>query len=141
VYDALIAEVDRYGGSVIGFSGDAITCWFAGEVGEAAHRALAASLAMQYAMQQLALIITPSGHSIRLALKVAVALGPARRFRVGDPKYHYVDVLAGATLDRMAAAEHQAQQGEIVVSAEVCQTLGDSLLIGNWCSDSDTRMT
>src|SRR6185436_17437401 len=28
VYDALIAEVDRYGGSVIGFGGDAITCWF-----------------------------------------------------------------------------------------------------------------
>jgi len=28
IYDALIAEVDRYGGSVIGFGGDAITCWF-----------------------------------------------------------------------------------------------------------------
>ena len=28
VYDALIAEVHRYRGSVIGFSGDAITCWF-----------------------------------------------------------------------------------------------------------------
>ena len=28
VYDALIAEVDRYGGSVVGFAGDAITCWF-----------------------------------------------------------------------------------------------------------------
>ena len=25
VYDALIAEVDRYGGTIIGFSGDAIT--------------------------------------------------------------------------------------------------------------------
>src|SRR5262245_3350851 len=28
VYDALIATVDRYGGSVINFAGDAITCWF-----------------------------------------------------------------------------------------------------------------
>jgi len=28
VYDALITEVDRYGGSVVSFSGDAITCWF-----------------------------------------------------------------------------------------------------------------
>src|SRR4051794_8478753 len=28
IYDALIAEVDRYGGSVIGFAGDAMTCWF-----------------------------------------------------------------------------------------------------------------
>ena len=28
VYDALIAEVDRFDGSVVGFAGDAITCWF-----------------------------------------------------------------------------------------------------------------
>ena len=28
VFDALIRELHRYGGSVIGFSGDAITCWF-----------------------------------------------------------------------------------------------------------------
>src|SRR5262245_61172403 len=28
VYSALIAEVEHYGGSVIGFAGDAITCWF-----------------------------------------------------------------------------------------------------------------
>src|SRR5262245_51949791 len=28
VYDALIAQVDQYGGSVISFAGDAITCWF-----------------------------------------------------------------------------------------------------------------
>src|SRR6266496_6229519 len=28
VYQALIQEVDRYRGSVIGFAGDAITCWF-----------------------------------------------------------------------------------------------------------------
>jgi class 3 adenylate cyclase len=27
VYDVLIAEVHHYGGSVVGFSGDAITCW------------------------------------------------------------------------------------------------------------------
>jgi len=28
VYGALIVEVHRFGGSVIGFGGDAITCWF-----------------------------------------------------------------------------------------------------------------
>jgi class 3 adenylate cyclase len=28
VYSALIAEVERYGGSVVGFTGDAIACWF-----------------------------------------------------------------------------------------------------------------
>ena len=33
VYDALINEVNRYGGSVIAFAGDAITCWFDGDNG------------------------------------------------------------------------------------------------------------
>jgi hypothetical protein len=28
VYAALIAEVERFGGSVIGFAGDSIMCWF-----------------------------------------------------------------------------------------------------------------
>jgi hypothetical protein len=28
VYDALIAHVHNYRGSVIGFAGDAMTCWF-----------------------------------------------------------------------------------------------------------------
>src|SRR6476660_7436528 len=28
IYDALLSEVESYHGSVISFSGDAITCWF-----------------------------------------------------------------------------------------------------------------
>ena len=28
VYTALVQEVHRYGGSILSFSGDAITCWF-----------------------------------------------------------------------------------------------------------------
>ncbi len=28
VYSALITQIERFGGSVVGFSGDAITCWF-----------------------------------------------------------------------------------------------------------------
>src|SRR5262245_44317731 len=51
IYDALIAEVHRYGGSAIAFSGDAITCWFDGDNGKCA---TAAALAMQAAMQQFA---------------------------------------------------------------------------------------
>src|SRR5215210_815527 len=60
IYDTLIAELDRYGASVVGFSGDAITCWFdehalgtvlgASRTGSsAALRAVACGLAMQEA--------------------------------------------------------------------------------------------
>ena len=43
VYSALIAQVHAYGGSVIGFSGDAIACWFTGEAAEATLRATASA--------------------------------------------------------------------------------------------------
>ena len=42
IYDALIAQIDRFGGSAISFSGDAITCWFNADTGK---RATAAALA------------------------------------------------------------------------------------------------
>ncbi|MBK8432198.1 MAG: hypothetical protein IPL28_13285 [Chloroflexi bacterium] len=41
VYTTLIAAVERYGGSVIGFSGDAITCWLDEKDGAAPPRAVA----------------------------------------------------------------------------------------------------
>src|SRR3954447_12855604 len=51
VYDALIGQVENFRGTVIGFSGDAITCWFDQDAGE---RAVAAALQMQREMQQFA---------------------------------------------------------------------------------------
>jgi class 3 adenylate cyclase len=47
IYDALVTEVHRYGGSVLAFSGDAITCWFDGDDGL---RAAGCGLSMQQAI-------------------------------------------------------------------------------------------
>ena len=47
VFHALIAELERFGGHVIYFSGDAITCWLDGDDGA---RATACALAMQRTM-------------------------------------------------------------------------------------------
>ena len=125
VYAALIAPVDRYGGSVIGFAGDAITCWFddapvGGSAAAPARRGAgrACALAQQAAMSAFATLPHPAGSgTLRLAMKAAIATGPARRFLVGDPAIQVLDVLAGATLLRMAAAEHLAAPGEVVVDA------------------------
>ena len=156
IYSALIAQVDQYRGSVISFSGDAITCWFDDaerleardwRLGErdgaqasslqppasgAALRALACALAMQEALSYFATIETPSGASVTLAIKVAVAAGPVRRFLIGDPQIQLIDVLAGATLSRLAAAEHHAEKGEVVASAEAVAELADALMIHQW---------
>jgi class 3 adenylate cyclase/tetratricopeptide (TPR) repeat protein len=122
IFHAIIAELDRYGGEVIYFSGDAITCWLDGDDGA---RATAAGLAMQEAMARVGEIVTPGGATVRLAMKVAVAVGPARRFVVGDPDIQLIDVLAGRLVDELAAAEHLAGQGEVVLEESALDVLGD----------------
>ena len=127
IFDALVTEVHRYGGSVIALNGDAITCWLDGDDGL---RATACGLAMQQAMGQFVALKIPSGGTVSLAMKAGVATGPVRRFLVGDPQIQYIDVLAGATLDRMATAEHQAHKGEVVVGPEVTPQLGEQSRTG-----------
>ncbi|MFN8489929.1 MAG: tetratricopeptide repeat protein [Caldilineaceae bacterium] len=132
VYDAVIDELHRYGGSVIAFAGDAITCWLDGDNGL---RATACALAMQAAMQQFTAISTPAGSTVALAMKAAVAAGPARRFLVGDPADRVIDALAGETLVRLANAEHQAKRGETVIDGDISRTLGEVVQVGEWRHD------
>ncbi len=134
IYDALIIEVHRYGGSVLGFSGDAITCWLDGDDGLLA---TACGLAMQRAMSQFKALRTPSGQTIPLAMKVGIAVGPVRRFQVGDEQIHFFDVLAGATLDHMAAAEHHANQGEVVIDPATVARIGSKIEVREWRLDHD----
>ncbi len=130
VYDALIAHVHNYRGSVIGFAGDAMTCFFEEMRDErekrkenhlssflfplSSLRAVACALAMQNAMRAFP----------HLAIKIGVATGPARRFVVGDPQIQLIDTLAGKTIETMARAAELAQQGEIILAPTTMQDLG-----------------
>ena len=118
IYGALIAEVHRYGGSVIGFSGDAITCWFDQDAGRAG---TACGLAMQHRIRHFGHVITPNGTSIRITIKVAVVTGPVRRFVVGEPNFRLIDLLAGRTLHKMALAERLANSEEVIMAADIAQ--------------------
>jgi class 3 adenylate cyclase len=135
VFDTLITEVHRYGGSVIGFSGDAITCWFDGDDGL---RATACGLAMQAAMVRFAVVETPSWKIVSLAMKAAIAVGPVRRFQVGDPQICTMCVLAGATLDRMAAGEHLAGKGEVIIDPQAIAQIGTKLAFDELRLDNGT---
>jgi len=141
IYDALINEVDRFGGSVISFSGDAITCWFDKHFSPSpgdppALRATTCALAMQSAMQAFATASVAGRNPVSLAVKVAVTYGAARRFLVGDPTVLLFDVLAGETLYRMAEAESYAGRGEVLVDEFVVEQLGEGLEIVEWRSDN-----
>lgn len=124
VYDALITEIEKAGGSVIGFAGDAITCWLDGDTGL---RAVTAALALQAAMSSFP----------RLGLKVAVTSGPARRFAVGDPAIQLLDALTGATVARLATAEHLASRGEVLIDQATAQSLADVAAISAWRAADD----
>ncbi|MDX6256805.1 MAG: hypothetical protein QOJ11_3139 [Frankiales bacterium] len=122
IIDPLMAELDRHGGDVIYFSGDAVTAWIDGDDGS---QAVACALAMQQLMAEVGARTTPGGRSVQLGLKVAVAVGAARRFVVGDHTIQLIDVLAGALMDKLAEAEHLARTGEVVLAQGAVGALGD----------------
>jgi adenylate cyclase len=129
VFGALIDQVALHRGSVIGFSGDAITCWFDGD--DDGLRATAASLAMQGAMERFAAIPLAGGEVASLRVKTAVVVGPVRRFLVGDPDVQLIDAVAGDALDELAEAERLAESGEVVVSDRVAGP-GSPLTVAAW---------
>ena len=135
VFHEVIAELDRFGGDVIYFSGDAITCWIDGDDGT---RATASALAMQAAMARVGTIVTPGGNTVTLAMKVAIAVGPARRFVVGDPKIQLIDVLAGHLVDDLAEAEHRAGKGEILLDPSALATVGSRVELSEVRTDPET---
>jgi len=127
----LIDIVDRYHGSVIRFSGDALTAWFTGQA--AALRAATAGLAMQAMMKALTATL-PALH-----LKIGVSSGMTRRFRPGDPALGVYEVLAGPPVEQMIDAEARAQPGQVILTPEAATEIGDNLG-GEWLPDGFKRL-
>jgi adenylate cyclase len=129
-YSALIVEVEKYSGNVVGFAGDAMMCWFdaGGEGRESGARALASAFGMQTAIQSFS----------ALGLKVAITSGNTRRFVVGNPEIQQLDTLAGATVARTATGEHLASKGDVLVDEATVSLLSSSLSIREWRSDEES---
>jgi class 3 adenylate cyclase len=111
---ALIAQVERLRGIVIGCAGDAITGRFDDVDGDASLRAAHCAWALQAAMSRWP----------ERALTVAVGTGPARRFAIGHPGNQQFDALAGAMPTRVATAEGLARSAEVLVDEATAQALG-----------------
>jgi len=132
VFEALIAELHIFGGVVISFAGDSITCWLDGDEGGCA---IACAVSMQSVMKNYHAQKTPAGSPFSLQVKIAITSGPARRFVVGSREHQIIDVLAGQTLMRVAAAEKLAQKGEIVVESPILTILGDRVTVSEYRTD------
>ncbi|MBS0325589.1 MAG: response regulator [Proteobacteria bacterium] len=127
-------EVHRYRGSVIGFGGDAITCWFDGD---AARRAVACAFAMQRTLRALEAVTAPGGVEVSLGVKVAVALGRGTRVLAGDPALQVVEALAGAAMHDLGVAAAVARRGEVVVNRRLASALGEAIAVGEWRGEGD----
>ncbi len=141
VYGALIDEVHRHGGTVVNFSGDAITCWFDTSRLEksAEGLAIASALAMHKAISTISDSSTVSGISLSFSIKATVVSGQARRFLVGDPKVRKIEVLAGDLLDELATGDGLASRGEVLVGKSILNQLGDRVKVQSFRSDSKTN--
>lgn len=148
IYDALVDDIESYRGSVIGFSGDAITCWFDDQneslldpqpKTSTVLRATASALAIQQTMQRFEQVNIEGAGNVSLAIKVVVTVGPARRFLIGDPTIQLVDALAGETLYRLAAGEHHAERGEVLLDQAAVAALSDQIEVLEWREDPESH--
>ena len=138
VFHAVIDELDAFDGNVIYFAGDAITCWIDGDDG---------TLGMRRGHGHAGgdLPDRPDHHARRrrdpLAMKVAIAVGDARRFVVGDPDIQPIDVLAAGSMDDLAEAEHHAEKGEIVLDPSAVASLAGTIVLGDQRTDEISGRT
>jgi class 3 adenylate cyclase/tetratricopeptide (TPR) repeat protein len=126
MYDGLIGELHRFGATVLGFSGDAFTAWLDGDDGM---RAVACAESLQGWMGERASEVSQGAPPPRI--KVALATGTTRRFLVGDPGIQLLEGLAGSLVDEMAAVEHEADPGEIVLAESSRTSLGSRVETGD----------
>ncbi|MDX2138196.1 MAG: tetratricopeptide repeat protein [Chloroflexota bacterium] len=143
VYDVVCEEIDRYHGSILGFSGDAVTCWFNNESrpDEGAWLAVTCAFALQTAIQALPPVLLADDEQVEFYLKTTIASGPAYRFVVGDPEIQKIDVLVGDTLDRMAEGESWTKRGEVIADSTTVDLLcanRETLEIAEWRVDPDS---
>lgn len=129
LYETLISQVMRYGGSVISFSGDAITCWFDGD--NAAHPAVTAAWIMHETVNDLEEIRLSGRDPVKLGVKIAIASGGVRRFLVGDPRIQVIEVLAGETISHLHRGVKRAKRGQVLIDSTTLQQLGSHIAVEN----------
>jgi adenylate cyclase len=138
VYSALISQIERYGGSVLGFAGDAILCWFDEVHGPAAPRAMACALALQGTMRTFEALVLYQRHNCNADLESRHCHRTRASFRGGRPNDSAHGCLGGrnnrAHLDGGPSCPGRGcDPGQATVHA-----LGEALEIQEWRDDHDS---
>jgi class 3 adenylate cyclase/predicted ATPase len=123
LFSTLVAEVQRYHGSLLKFGGDALTVFFDAETLGPNHATYAcrAALAMQERMAEFVNLETRAG-SFTLRLRIGVHAGRVFAAQVGSFE-HIELVVTGHDINRVAQAQEIAEPGEVVVTTDTAQRL------------------
>ncbi len=135
IFDALVDAIDHNHGSIIGFSGDALTCWFEGDD---ARSAIASALEMQATMSSAGRVDIHAVPVTSVGLKVALTAGPIYRFQVGDPAIQLFDCIAGSVVDRLGIGYHLCRAGDVLVDSGIAEHLAMPLRIEEWCEEPES---
>ncbi|MGJ8670090.1 MAG: AAA family ATPase [Oceanococcus sp.] len=126
-FEMLIAPVHARGGTVVGFSGDAISCQFRNDDGS---RAVAAAIAMRKSINDQP-SVSVGTQAIKLQIKCSVTQGKILRFHVGSEEYQLIDVLAGEAVVENALGSQLMLSNEILIDAATRAKLDASLQVGS----------
>jgi ABC-type oligopeptide transport system substrate-binding subunit/class 3 adenylate cyclase len=129
-FSRMIALIEAEGGTVVKFSGDAVTVLFpatAEPLGHAVRRAKQTADAMQAAMVEFATMKTSVG-PIALGMKIGIGAGEVLTMQIGGVSERWEYVIAGDPLRQVAEAEKQAERGEITLSPEATAILHPAAL-------------
>ena len=120
LFSALLRDVERYGGILVKFGGDALTVYFGGDYH--AFRAARTGLALQETMARRFVKLETLGGVFTLRLRVGVHTGRIFAAQVGyDPNYHLRGmelVVTGVDINRVAEAQDYAAPGQVCITAE-----------------------
>jgi class 3 adenylate cyclase len=120
LFEALLEDVERYGGVLVKFGGDALTVFFGGDAH--ALRAVHAGLTLQETMGRRFVNLGTPGGVFTLRLRVGVHTGKIFAAQVGyEPGYPLRGmelVVTGADINRVAEAQDQAAPGQVFITAE-----------------------
>jgi len=131
-FSQLINHINTYGGDVVKFAGDAlIALWpvtnadgqpAAGQLPLMTRRAAQCSLEIQQHLNDY-----PVAEDVRLSLKLALGAGEVLTMHLGGGDGHWEFLVTGAPLLQVGAAGDDARAGDIMLSAEACEQLRETV--------------
>lgn len=123
-FGRLIDTIHAHGGDIIKFAGDALLAvWVEDDdtdLAECLLRSAQCGLAVQAGLRDYR---APGG--AHLTLRVAIGAGPMRMLQIGGVYQRQEPVIAGEPLLQVGGCSHIGEPGEVVVSPQAWQLLGD----------------